>query len=151
MKVYMQDGLAGCDLLGPQNRRFRNARHVDHPDVRSLSGNPMPDTPVTLRGGINQITNRVLVGGSDVLLPAYLCACLILVASIAAGLTLWWKRRPQGRLGEPQLKVGDRIPGGVKALIATLAILFPLVGATMVPVLAWGMWRQKCRASSRTG
>ncbi len=34
----------------------------------------IPGTPVTLRGGINHITNRVLVDGSDVILPAYTLA-----------------------------------------------------------------------------
>jgi uncharacterized iron-regulated membrane protein len=81
---------------------------------------------------------------------ANLAVCLTLVASIVAGLTLWWKRRPQGKLGDPQLKAGDRMPGSMKALLAALAILFPLVGATMVPVLAWGMWRQRFRVASQT-
>ncbi|WP_374411226.1 PepSY-associated TM helix domain-containing protein [Novosphingobium colocasiae] len=82
---------------------------------------------------------------------ANLAVCLTLVAGIAAGLTLWWKRRPQGQLAAPQLKTGDRMPGGVKALLAVLAILFPLVGATMVPVLAWGLWRQRRRVVGETG
>ncbi len=81
---------------------------------------------------------------------ANLAVCLILVASIAAGLTLWWKRRPKGELGDPQLKAGDRMPGGMKVLIAALAILFPLVGVTMLPVLAWGMWRQRSRVAGQT-
>lgn len=34
----------------------------------------IPGTPLTLRGGINHITNRVLVDGSDVILPAYTLA-----------------------------------------------------------------------------
>jgi uncharacterized iron-regulated membrane protein len=69
---------------------------------------------------------------------ANLAVCLVLVASVVAGLILWWKRRPNGELGAPQLKAGDRMPGGMKALITALAILFPLVGVTMVPVLFWG-------------
>jgi len=72
---------------------------------------------------------------------ANLVACLVLVGSIAAGLTLWWKRRPQGELGVQQLSAGDRMPGGMKALLTALAILFPLVGASMLPILAWGMRR----------
>ncbi|WP_298195245.1 hypothetical protein [Novosphingobium sp.] len=70
------------------------------------------------------------------------CAvCLMLVGSVAAGLVLWWRRRPQGELGAPTLQTGDRMPAGVKALLAVLAVLFPLVGATMLPALAWGRWR----------
>ena len=34
----------------------------------------IPGTPLTLRGGLNHITNRVLVDGSDVILPAYTLA-----------------------------------------------------------------------------
>lgn len=34
----------------------------------------IPGTPLTLRGGINHITNRVLVDGSNVVLPAYTLA-----------------------------------------------------------------------------
>lgn len=68
---------------------------------------------------------------------ANLFVCLILVASVGAGLTLWWKRRPKGKLDAPQPEAGERMPGGVKAMIAALAILFPLVGATMVPILLW--------------
>ena len=63
---------------------------------------------------------------------ANLIVCLVLVASVAAGLTLWWKRRPKGELGDPQLDAGNRMPGGAKALIAALAFLFPLVGAIMI-------------------
>ena len=73
---------------------------------------------------------------------ANLVVCLTLVGSVAAGLTLWWKRRPQGKLGGPQLQSGDRMPGGVKSLLATLAILFPMVGATMVPIFVWTMLRR---------
>ncbi|MBK9999873.1 MAG: PepSY domain-containing protein [Sphingomonadales bacterium] len=73
---------------------------------------------------------------------ANLIVCLVLVASVAAGLTLWWKRRPKGELGDPQLDAGNRMPGGAKALIAALAFLFPLVGATMIPILLWSAFRR---------
>lgn len=69
---------------------------------------------------------------------ANLAVCLVLVGSVLAGVVLWWRRRPQGEFGAPALQAGDRMPGGVKALLAVLAVLFPLVGATMVPALAWG-------------
>ncbi len=73
---------------------------------------------------------------------ANLAVCLMLVGSVSAGLVLWWRRRPQGELGAPVLQTGDRMPVGVKALLAVLAVLFPLVGATMLPALAWGRLRR---------
>lgn len=74
-----------------------------------------------------------------------LAVCLVLVGSVSAGLVLWWRRRPQGELGAPTLHAGDRTPRGVKVLLAALAVLFPLVGATMVPALAWGALRRQRR------
>lgn len=76
---------------------------------------------------------------------ANLTVCLMLVGSVSAGLVLWWRRRPQGELGAPALQPGDRMPSEVKALLAVLAVLFPLVGATMLPALAWGSWRGQRR------
>ena len=72
---------------------------------------------------------------------ANLAVCLMLVGSVSAGLVLWWRRRPQSELGAPVLQAGDRMPGMIKALLAILAVLFPLVGATMLPALAWGRLR----------
>ena len=68
--------------------------------------------------------------------------CLALVAGVAADLTLLWKRMPKGELGDAQLDAGNRMPGGVKALVAALAFLFPLVGATMIPILLWSAFRR---------
>ncbi len=73
---------------------------------------------------------------------ANLAVCLLLIGSVVAGLILWWRRRPKGTLAAPALKAEDRMPGGVKALLITLALLFPLVGATMIPVLAWSWVRR---------
>ncbi|MEQ1542814.1 MAG: PepSY domain-containing protein [Novosphingobium sp.] len=72
---------------------------------------------------------------------ANLAVCLVLIGSVGAGLTLWWKRRPKGELAAPGLQTGDRMPRGIKILLGALAVLFPLVGATMLPVLAWSAWR----------
>jgi len=74
---------------------------------------------------------------------ANLAVCLLLVGSVSAGLVLWWRRRPEGELGAPVLQPGDRMPGAIKVLLALLAVLFPLVGATMLPALAWGRLRNQ--------
>lgn len=74
---------------------------------------------------------------------ANLAVCLLLIGSVVAGLILWWRRRPKGALAAPMVQAADRMPGGVKALLVALAVLFPLVGATMIPVLAWGWVRRR--------
>lgn len=66
---------------------------------------------------------------------ANLTVCLLLIGSIFAGLKLWWQRRPAKALGAPQLAAGDRLPGSVRLLLIALAILFPLVGISLLFVL----------------
>lgn len=76
---------------------------------------------------------------------ANLLVCLVLVGATIAGLTLWWQRRPPGSFGAPQLRAGDRLPKTMRAMLVTLAVLFPLVGATMLPVLALSSVRRRVR------
>jgi uncharacterized iron-regulated membrane protein len=65
-----------------------------------------------------------------------LVACLIVIVLCVSGFVLWWRRRPQGRLGAPGLVAGDepmvKIP---LAIVAVLGIVFPLVGISLVTVL----------------
>jgi hypothetical protein len=78
---------------------------------------------------------------------ANLAVCLLLVGSTLAGMTLWWTRRPKGKLGAPELRHGERLPGAIQALLIALAILFPLVGATMLLVAAAQPVRRTARAA----
>lgn len=62
------------------------------------------------------------------------CAGIVLLAVSAA--VMWWKRRPAGRLGVPPLPQDRRVFRGLLALLALGGVLFPLVGATLVVMLA---------------
>ena len=65
---------------------------------------------------------------------AILVVCLMILLSSVSGLVIWWKRRPQGRLGVPPLR--HDLPtwkAGVVIMLA-LAIVFPLVAASLVAV-----------------
>jgi uncharacterized iron-regulated membrane protein len=63
-------------------------------------------------------------------------ACVALVGTVVAGVVLWWRRRPEGALGAPPSKSSDRLPRPLVAIIAALALLLPLVGLSLVVVLA---------------
>jgi uncharacterized iron-regulated membrane protein len=73
-----------------------------------------------------------------------------LVATVGAGLVLWWRRRPAGSFGAPQLKAGDRLPRPLVVTIAALAVLFPLLGASVLLVLGIEALRRYA-ASSDSG
>ena len=51
--------------------------------------------------------------------------------SISA-VVLWWQRRPSLALGAPQVARGVRAPAFVVALTVTLALLFPMMGITLL-------------------
>ncbi|ORE97604.1 PepSY domain-containing protein [Aurantimonas sp. 22II-16-19i] len=77
------------------------------------------------------------MGGWNVALNTLFCLAVIVMA--ASGIVLWWMRRPKGRFGlaAPVLH-HETVPmaKGVVLLTLLLSALFPLVGATLLAVLA---------------
>lgn len=76
-------------------------------------------------------------------------ACIgIVLLAVSAGI-MWWKRRPKGSLGVPPLPQEKRVLRGLIALLAIGGIVFPLVGASLLAMLALDMAvqaRQRRRA-----
>jgi uncharacterized iron-regulated membrane protein len=62
------------------------------------------------------------------------CVAIVLLA-VSAGV-MWWKRRPAGSLGVPPLPPERRTLYGVLAILAIGGVVFPLVGASLVVMLA---------------
>lgn len=58
--------------------------------------------------------------------------CLACVFLSMSGVVMWWKRRPAGQLGSPQYPRDYKVPAGVLALGAVLAVVFPLGGLAIV-------------------
>ena len=64
-----------------------------------------------------------------------LLICLMILLSAVSGVVIWWKRRPQGKFGVPPLRHDlPKWKTGV-AIMLVLAVIFPLVGASLV--LVW--------------
>ena len=63
-----------------------------------------------------------------------LSACLLIVTLVVTGVVMWWRRRPQGRLGAPvaRRRLGWR---ATLALVALLLLCFPLAGASLLLVM----------------
>ena len=62
-------------------------------------------------------------------------ACLGTFVLSAGAAVMWWKRRPEGRLGAPRLVRSFRAPRGILALSAVLSVFFPLTGISFLSVL----------------
>jgi uncharacterized iron-regulated membrane protein len=64
-----------------------------------------------------------------------LLTTLGLVTLSVSGLTMWWRRRPQGVLGAPAPIRPVRFSAALIALLVALGIYFPLLGGSMILVL----------------
>ena len=65
---------------------------------------------------------------------AILVVCLMILLSSVSGLVIWWKRRPQGRLGVPPLRHDLPTWKTGEVIMLALSIVFPLVAASLVAV-----------------
>ncbi len=68
------------------------------------------------------------------LLGLLLCLGCLLISFSAV--TMWWKRRPAGRLGSPRPVANLQLPTGIVALTGLMGLLFPPVGVSLLAVLA---------------
>ena len=58
------------------------------------------------------------------------CVAIVLLAVAAA--TMWWKRRPAGRLGVPPAPDFPGAGKGFVTIVVAVGVLFPLVGASLI-------------------
>jgi uncharacterized iron-regulated membrane protein len=65
-----------------------------------------------------------------------LLACLIAILLSVSGIVLWWRRRPSDRLGTPPLPPFVQSWRTPIILIAVLGFVFPLMGFSLLAVLA---------------
>jgi uncharacterized iron-regulated membrane protein len=75
------------------------------------------------------------------------CMAIVLLA-VSAG-TMWWKRRPKGSMGVPPLPLDRRVFRGLIAILVAGGLVFPLVGLSLLIMLAldWLYLRVVARAA----
>lgn len=61
--------------------------------------------------------------------------CLLIMASIATSLAMWWMRRPSGATGLPRRPANPRLPWALSGIAAALAVIYPLWGVSLIAVL----------------
>lgn len=64
-----------------------------------------------------------------------LAGCVAIWLLGISALTMWWKRRPQGRLGAPARPIDKRVYWPLAGVVVPLALFYPLVGASLAVVL----------------
>jgi uncharacterized iron-regulated membrane protein len=63
-----------------------------------------------------------------------LLACIGMVVLCVSGAVMWWKRRPVGAVGVPQMPTDWRIPRTMLLIALVTGAFFPLVGLTMLGI-----------------
>ncbi len=64
-----------------------------------------------------------------------LAGCVAVWLLGLSAVVMWWKRRPRGRLAAPPAPADRRAYGGLALVVVPLALLYPLVGASLLVVL----------------
>jgi uncharacterized iron-regulated membrane protein len=103
-------------------------------DMRYADYGPMAKA---LEWGINVHLGQQYGTFNQLLLIASCIGILLLCVSAAL---MWWKRRPAGGLGVPPLPADRRTLRGVLVLLAIGGVLFPLVGVSLLLMLALDWW-----------
>lgn len=65
-----------------------------------------------------------------------IAACMGIVMLAVSAAVMWWKRRPAGSLGVPPMPSDRRVFRGLIAILLVGGVVFPLVGASLVTMLA---------------
>ncbi len=65
-----------------------------------------------------------------------LATCVAIILSSVAAVVMWWKRRPQGRVGVPPLPSDRRVYRALWIAAAVLGVAFPVTGVAIVAMLA---------------
>lgn len=68
--------------------------------------------------------------------------CLLVLATLIAGLTLWWRRRKPGRW-LPALQSSDNLPWGLKLSLLLLVMLFPLLVLSLFAFVLLRFWQNR--------
>ncbi|MBP2299679.1 PepSY-associated TM helix domain-containing protein [Azospirillum picis] len=87
-----------------------------------------------LEWGINVHMGQEFGVANQVVMLA-VCVAIVLMAVSAAA--MWWKRRPNGSLGVPPMPRDRGVMRGILAILAVGGIVFPLVGASLLVMLAF--------------
>lgn len=65
-----------------------------------------------------------------------LATCLAIILMSVSAVVMWWKRRPQGRLGVPPQPENKRVYIALWSIAVVVGLLFPLTGLAIVTMLA---------------
>lgn len=153
VRIFYPDGPSGTFMINyiPNKAEGQRTIHVDPANGRVLDD--IGWAQYSPAGRLIEWGTMLHMGRQYGLVNqlANLAICLTLIGAIIAGLVHWWKRRPKGELAAPTVHSGSRLPTRLKWALIAMAILFPLVGASMLPVALYIWFRNRRSARQSHG
>ena len=121
----------------PENLANERTIHIDQYSGKPLvdiSYASMPLPARTMEWGIN-----IHQGQEWGRLNQYamLLACIAIVLSCLTAVMMWWKRRPEGRLGVPPAPPSKAVYLGLWIIAAVFGLAFPMTGIAIVAMIAF--------------
>jgi len=119
-----------------QDRRLRQTVHYDRWTAAEIMRIRFADYHPVQRIASYGISlhEGALFGWANQLLGLVAAMGVILIS--VSGAVMWWKRRPSGALGVPPLPSDRRLAAGVIALVLALGLFLPMMGLSLITVLA---------------
>lgn len=100
---------------------------------------PFSEAPPMFQARVVALTLHMgTIGGLPTKILAFL-VCMLLIAGSITGLSMWWKRRPQGTWGLPRGRLTLPVPWPLLGMVALLGLLMPVFGLSLLLILA-GEW-----------
>jgi uncharacterized iron-regulated membrane protein len=139
--VALPDGPEGVftGSVFPDDVTLQRVVHLDR-----YSGRPLLDIGYSQYGNVGKAIEWGIsvhmgqeFGLANQLIMLAACVAVLLLCVSAA--VMWWKRRPEGRLGVPPLPQDRRKLRVAAALLGVGGLLFPLTGISFV-VVVFGDW-----------
>ncbi|MDX3928772.1 MAG: PepSY domain-containing protein [Shinella sp.] len=119
----------------PEDLAFERTMHIDQYSGKPLvdiSWSQYPPLGRAIEWGINVHMGQEWGLFNQLLM---LATCLAIILSSVAAAVMWWKRRPEGRLGVPPAPREKAIYAGLWLIAVVFGIAFPLTGLAIVAMI----------------
>ena len=134
LKIGMPRGKKGAYSIAqrPLDLTAHRFLHLDQYTGEVVAKATWDDFPIggALQTGGIRLHQGELFGTANLIIMLLACIGLIVIA--VSGITMWWIRRPQGRFAAPPTGTPTRELRPMIILTLVFALLFPLVGISIV-------------------
>jgi uncharacterized iron-regulated membrane protein len=133
----------------PDDLAYERTIHIDQYSGKPLvdiAWNQYPASGQAIEWGINVHLGQEWGLFNQLLM---LATCIAIILACVSAVVMWWKRRPEGRLGVPPMPDGKRVYIGLWGLAILFGLAFPLTGIAIIAMVLVDLGTMQLAAASR--